>query len=85
MADHIAGVAKAYHQIPFVIRWARPVRGVVGLGGHVFLIPDEGFEPITALHGQRMGGRILTVNEAVPQTPRSDSGSYRGNGEGMRP
>jgi RNA recognition motif-containing protein len=30
-------------------------------------------EAIAALNGQRMGSRVLTVNEALPQTPRSDS------------
>jgi RNA recognition motif-containing protein len=28
-------------------------------------------DAINALNGQRMGGRVLTVNEAVPQTPRA--------------
>ena len=43
-------------------------------------------DAIAALNGQRMGGRVLTVNEAVPQTPRSDGGGYRGpvNGDGNR-
>ena len=33
-------------------------------------------EAIASLNGRRMGGRVLTVNEAVPQTPRPD-GAYR--------
>jgi RNA recognition motif-containing protein len=39
--------------------------------GFVALV-DEGKakEAILALNGGRMGGRILTVNEAVPRTPR---------------
>ena len=36
-------------------------------------------DAITAMNGQRMGGRVLTVNEAVPQTPRGD-----GAGAGYR-
>src|SRR5438132_4985959 len=32
-------------------------------------------DAITALNGQRMGGRVLTVNEALPQTPRPDGGA----------
>jgi RNA recognition motif-containing protein len=34
-------------------------------------------DAIAALNGQRLGGRIITVNEAVPQTPRSDSAAFR--------
>src|SRR5438270_98099 len=34
-------------------------------------------EAIAALNGQRMGGRVLTVNEALPQTPRSDGRAQR--------
>ncbi len=29
-------------------------------------------DAISALNGQRMGGRVLTVNEALPQTARPD-------------
>ena len=32
-------------------------------------------DAINALNGQRMGGRVLTVNEALPQTPRPDGGA----------
>jgi RNA recognition motif-containing protein len=32
-------------------------------------------EAISALNGQRMGSRVLTVNEALPQAPRDE---YRG-------
>jgi RNA recognition motif-containing protein len=36
-------------------------------------------EAITALNGKRMGGRILTVNHALPLTPRGrpDSSHHR--------
>jgi RNA recognition motif-containing protein len=34
-------------------------------------------EAIAALNGQRMGGRVLTVNEALPQTNRADGGEAR--------
>ncbi|HLH31864.1 MAG TPA: RNA-binding protein [Terriglobia bacterium] len=42
--------------------------------GFGFVVINEGAklkDAISALNGQRMGGRILTVNEALPQTPRS--------------
>lgn len=34
-------------------------------------------DAISALNGQRMGGRVLTVNEALPQGRRSDDDEYR--------
>jgi len=49
-ADEVAAVAKAFRAVPFVIRWARAVRDIQGAGGHVFLVPDEGFDGMAALH-----------------------------------
>ena len=49
--------------------------------GFGFVVLNEQWklkDAINALNGQRMGGRVLTVNEALPQTPRSD-------GRGQRP
>ena len=34
-------------------------------------------DAINALNGQRMAGRVLTVNEALPQTPRADGRAQR--------
>ena len=45
--------------------------------GFGFIVLNDGLrlkEAISALNGQRMGGRVLTVNEALPQPAR-------GNGE----
>jgi RNA recognition motif-containing protein len=39
-------------------------------------------DAITALNGQRMGGRVLTVNEALPLTPRSESAMSQGARQG---
>jgi RNA recognition motif-containing protein len=42
--------------------------------GFGFVVLNEAWklrDAINALNGQRMGGRVLTVNEAVPQTPRA--------------
>ena len=44
--------------------------------GFGFVVLNEEWkmkDAISALNGQRMGGRVLTVNEALPQTPRQDS------------
>ena len=43
--------------------------------GFGFVVLNEEWnvkQAISALNGQRMGGRVLTVNVAVPQSPRSD-------------
>src|SRR5213082_3382004 len=48
--------------------------------GFGFVVLNEEWklkDAINALNGQRMGGRVLTVNEALPQTPRSDGGAQR--------
>ncbi len=42
--------------------------------GFGFVVLNEEWkikEAISSLNGQRMGGRVLTVNEALPQTPRN--------------
>lgn len=43
---------------------------------------NEAHNAIEALHGQEMGGRGLTVNEARPKAPRS--GGFGGGGGGGR-
>ena len=43
--------------------------------GFGFVVLNEEWkmkDAIIALNGQRMGGRVLTVNEALPQAPRTD-------------
>ena len=48
--------------------------------GFGFVVLNEEWklkDAIGALNGQRMGGRVLTVNEALPQTPRSDGRAQR--------
>jgi cold-inducible RNA-binding protein len=42
----------------------------------------EGQAAIDALHGQSVGGRSLTVNEAKPMEPRRDSGGGGGRSGG---
>src|SRR5437879_3120176 len=46
--------------------------------GFGFVVLNEEWklrDAINALNGQRMGGRVLTVNEALAQTPRPDGGA----------
>jgi RNA recognition motif-containing protein len=48
--------------------------------GFGFVVLNEQWkmkDAIAALNGKRMGGRVLTVNEALPLTPRADAVSYR--------
>src|SRR5262249_10561976 len=44
--------------------------------GFGFVVLNEEWklkDAINALNGQRMGGRVLTVNEPLPQTPPTDN------------
>ena len=53
--------------------------------GFAFVVLNDEWkvkEAISALNGQRMGGRVLTVNEALPQAPRTDGGGYRSGRDG---
>ena len=45
---------------------------------------EQGKAAITALHGQKMGGRDLTVNEARPKESRPGGGGFGGGGGGGR-
>jgi RNA recognition motif-containing protein len=48
--------------------------------GFGFVVLNEEWklkEAITALNGQRMGGRVLTVNEALPQRNGTDPAPVR--------
>ena len=48
--------------------------------GFGFVVLNEEWkmkDAINALNGQRMGGRVLTVNEALPQAPRTDGRGQR--------
>ena len=48
--------------------------------GFGFVVLNEEWklkDAINALNGQRMGGRVLTVNEALPQTTRWDARGQR--------
>jgi len=48
--------------------------------GFGFVVLNEEWklkDAIGALNGQRMGGRVLTVNEALPQTPQPDGRTQR--------
>jgi 2'-5' RNA ligase len=72
----VAAVARAARPIPFVIRWARAVRDVSGSGGHVFLIPDEGFDEITALHHALYGGGFAASRRVdIPFVPHITVGA----------
>src|SRR5436189_2082125 len=55
--------------------------------GFGFVVLNEEWKlraAISALHGQRMGGRVLTVNEAVPQTPHPNGHSGQRNSRPRR-
>src|SRR5579871_2591127 len=55
--------------------------------GFGFVVLNEEWkmkDAINALNGQRMGGRVLTVNEATPQAPRADGHAHRPEGREQR-
>jgi len=66
----IAAVASVSTSISFVIRWARAIRGAFEAGGHVFLVPDGGFDEIAALHDALYGGAFSGSRRAdIPFIP----------------
>jgi len=70
VAGEVAVVASVARPIPFTIRGARAVGDVVGGGGHVFLVPDEGREEIATLHDQLYHGVLRPhLRQDIPFTP----------------
>jgi len=58
---------------------ASKVRIVEGRGfGFVDIDGDKLEAAISDMHNSSLDGRTITVNEAKPREPRSDSGSYGG-------
>ena len=70
VAAEVSAVARSAKPIPFTIRCAKAVRDVVGGGGHVFLVPDEGRDEIAQLHDQLYEGALRPHLRAdIPFTP----------------
>jgi 2'-5' RNA ligase len=70
VAAEVAAVARSARPIPFTIRRAKAVCDVVGGGGHVFLVPDEGRGEIATLHDQLYQGVLRRHLRAdIPFTP----------------
>lgn len=67
---HTRRVCENARPVRFVIRKTRAVREVSRLGGHVFLVPDDGHAEIVALH-QRLydGGVRGTLRAGQPFVP----------------
>jgi 2'-5' RNA ligase len=58
IAAEVAAAARSVEPIQFVIRSAKAVRDVSSRGGHVFLVPSEGAEPIARLHDRLYEGLL---------------------------
>ena len=70
VAAEVAAVASLARPIPFTIRGARAVGDVVGGGGHVFLVADEGRGEIATLHDRLYHGVLRPHLRAdIPFTP----------------
>jgi 2'-5' RNA ligase len=66
----VSSVANRSRSITFTLRWARAVRDASGTGGHVFLVPDEGFHQIAALHDDLYLGLFASSRRAdIPFIP----------------
>jgi len=56
VANDVEATAHSIDAFDFVIRSAKAVRNPLGLGGHVFLVPDEGSDQVVALHDRLCAG-----------------------------
>jgi 2'-5' RNA ligase len=54
--DEVARAAQRHRPVPFVIRSAMSMPDVVHGGAHVFLVPEEGNDPIARLHDELYAG-----------------------------
>lgn len=55
--EHVGAIARDARAFHFVLRRARVQTGKTGRS-HVFLVPDEGADAISALHGRLNGGLL---------------------------
>jgi 2'-5' RNA ligase len=70
VAAEVSVVARSAKPIPFTIRRAKALGDVVGGGGHVFLVPDEGRGEIATLHDQLYQGVLRPhLRTDIPFTP----------------
>lgn len=77
VASELSAIAAVAKRVPFTIRRAEGVRDVVaGVGGHVFLVPDEGSAEITDLHDRLYAGALRSHRRAdVPFVPHITVGA----------
>ncbi|PYQ06206.1 MAG: hypothetical protein DMF82_06935 [Acidobacteria bacterium] len=67
---HVRSVVGAAAPISFVIKHARAVRDQPGAGGHVFLVPDDGYPELVALHDRLYDGPFRQyLRREVPYVP----------------
>ena len=70
VAAEVSVVARSLTPIPFTIRRAKAVPDVIGGGGHVFLVPDEGRDEIARLHDRLYEGVMRPhLRMDIPFTP----------------
>jgi 2'-5' RNA ligase len=61
---------RAINAFPFTLRSVRAVRDAFGVGGHVFLVPDQGATQVSALHARLYGGSLSWAHRAdIPYVP----------------
>ncbi len=77
IAAELSAVAALTKRVPFTIRRAEAARDVMsGVGGHVFLVPDEGRAEITELHDRLYGGALRSHRRTdIPFIPHITVGA----------
>jgi 2'-5' RNA ligase len=82
VAAHASSRLRDACSIPFVLRRAEAVPDTIGGGCHVFLVPQEGREALTALHDRLYEGVLRPhLREDVPFPPHVTVAGSRDVGE----
>jgi 2'-5' RNA ligase len=58
LVEHVKTIAANHAPIPFVIRRVEAVADKLSQNHYLFLVPDEGFEPLMQLHDDLYGGLL---------------------------
>jgi len=82
VAEHTSALLMDGRPIAFVLRRAEALPDRIGRGCHVFLVPEEGRDEITALH-DRLYGDVLRpyLRDDMPFLPHITVGGCRDLGE----
>ena len=75
--EHATSVASQTKPSSFVLRSAFAVKDAVTASSHVFLIPDEGFSAVVALHESLNSGNVAPIARPdIPFIPHVTVGAF---------